>query len=145
MPLKKPIEWEENENGCWICTSHYKNSHGYPMFTWDARQRQMTRFIYEQCFGELSDDLVVMHKCDNPSCINPEHLESGTQADNIRDMVSKNRQPKWERCYNAKLTNEQAKSIFYDKRFYKVIVQEYGISLELVCRIKTKRAWRGIA
>lgn len=41
--------------------------------------------------GNLPDELVVRHKCDNPPCVNPAHLELGTQTENVEDMISRNR------------------------------------------------------
>lgn len=48
------------------------------------------RQVYYKATGELPE--VVRHKCDNPRCINPEHLEAGTQVDNMRDMRERGRQ-----------------------------------------------------
>ena len=47
------------------------------------------RKVYYEATGELPE--VVRHKCDNPRCVNPEHLEGGTQKDNMDDMKKRNR------------------------------------------------------
>jgi hypothetical protein len=50
----------------------------------------LSRWIYEECFGPISKGLVVRHKCDNPLCINPEHLELGTVMQNTLDKKRHN-------------------------------------------------------
>ena len=88
----KPITWKELENGCWECTSHGKVGRGYAQIKpYGEKRTLVTRYLYEQLFGEIPDGMVVMHKCDNPKCINPEHLKLGTYADNVEDMKVKNR------------------------------------------------------
>ena len=75
------------------------NSGGYPV-TWEnGKAVYAHRVIIEAKPGE-----VVMHTCDNPSCVNPRHLKLGFPKDNSKDMTNKNRQAKGESCGNSKLT-----------------------------------------
>ncbi len=83
----KKLIWKENENGCWICTSHKTTGIGYIR----KGNSTMHRFIYEEMFGEIPKGMVVMHTCDNRKCINPEHLKLGTHHDNNQDMANKGR------------------------------------------------------
>lgn len=89
--------------------------------------------------------MVVCHKCDNPSCINPNHLFLGTHKENMNDMVTKNRQSKGEGRTNiAKLTDEQIEKIRKDNRVQNVIAIDYGITQSNVSRIKNKNRWTHI-
>jgi len=68
-----------------------KNSAGYGYVKIDNRVIRVHRVTYALHYGEIKKGQVIMHKCDNRSCCNPVHLESGTQIENMRDMVSKGR------------------------------------------------------
>lgn len=49
------------------------------------------RYAYERMNGSIPEGMVVMHKCDNPACVNHEHLMLGKQGDNVKDMIAKKR------------------------------------------------------
>ncbi len=88
---KKKLEWKVTENGCWEVTSHPKDKDGYAVMTMYGQQVRVHRYIYEELFGAISQHMVVMHKCDNPSCIRPEHLQEGTHKENQLDCRAKGR------------------------------------------------------
>jgi hypothetical protein len=87
---RKKLSYKVTDKGCWEVTSHVKNSRGYVSLHWDgmyfAHRWQWVKFN-----GKIPDDMNVCHHCDNPSCINPDHLFLGTDRDNIRDMMEKGR------------------------------------------------------
>lgn len=80
----------KQENGCWIYKSS-RNKAGYCMFHFEKKTIYAHRASWILCYGSIPEKLIVMHKCDTPSCINPEHLVLGTQKDNMQDALKKGR------------------------------------------------------
>lgn len=75
---------------CWIWTGG-RTGHGYGSFFLDGRTQRAHRVCWEMLHGSIPDGLLVLHRCDNPLCVRPDHLFLGTHADNTRDMVHKSR------------------------------------------------------
>lgn len=83
----------EPMSGCWLWDREL-NHYGYgmiPTLTGKRYRLRAHRVSWELHFGEIPKGLVIMHKCDTPSCVNPEHLALGTHADNVADKVKKRR------------------------------------------------------
>lgn len=101
------------------------------------------RVAWEIENGPVPDGLNVLHKCDNPSCVNPEHLFVGTQLENVKDMMEKNRlaSRKGVRNSSAKVTEEVVKAIRSDSRPSKQIAGAYGLNRNTVWLIKSGRSW----
>ena len=78
-------------SGCWNWTRHL-NEDGYGKVTRDGKKIGAHRYAWERANGRIAPGgMVVRHSCDNPKCVNPDHLHLGTQADNNADMVAKGR------------------------------------------------------
>lgn len=102
------------------------------------------RLSYTLKYGEIPKGINVCHKCDNPKCINTEHLFLGTQADNIHDMISKKRNIVGADCGKSLLTDDDVGKIRNDTRVQSIIAKEYGVSRTNISAIKTGRAWKHV-
>jgi len=120
---------------CWLWTDSV-GSNGYGQFRCDRSTVTAHRFMFELVFGEIPSGMIVLHSCDNPTCVNPMHLRLGTHAENSQDMVRKGRN-----ATGAKLTVEQAKEICASSFAIKKIAEDYGISESQVRRIKAGQSW----
>lgn len=87
----KPVVLKELENGCIISSSHKPNSHGYLPLERNGKMVLAHRLVYEYFNGPIPEGMGVLHRCDNPPCLNPEHFFAGTHVDNMRDMAKKGR------------------------------------------------------
>ncbi len=145
---KKEIAWEVNQNGCWICTSHKTNESGYPLYQHKGKKYLLHRFIYEKTYGKFDSRLKVCHHCDNPACVNPEHLFLGTQKDNMIDMNLKGRHgytgSPGEKNPHAKFTNKQIIKIreMYNNGLRQVhIARMFGVKQQTISGIVNKKSW----
>lgn len=93
------------------------------------------RYSYEYFIGPIPDDMLVCHRCDNPSCVNPKHLFLGESRDNTDDMSLK-----WRT--RTKLTLEHVEAIRRDERPYRVIAAHYGLkSHKSISNIKNRKTF----
>lgn len=82
------------ETGCWIW-NYGGHTRDYPEIMIDRRRNSVARLILEVVTGESAD--VARHRCDNPPCCRPDHLEWGTTQDNVADRVARGRSARGER------------------------------------------------
>jgi len=88
------------------------------------------------------DTLCVLHSCDNPACCNPSHLRQGTQQENMKDMVSRDRN-----VGNKKLTDDQVMQIRHswaDGDTAKQLSKTYSITINSVGNIVYGRTWKNL-
>lgn len=81
---------EIGESDCWIWRGSVNNQ-GYGYIGIDYKKKLVHRLSWELHFGPIPEGMLMCHKCDVPVCVNPGHLFTGTNADNIRDMFKKDR------------------------------------------------------
>lgn len=88
----KSIDTHGNDpDVCWEWTGYLSGSDGRGYFTIDKKRHLAHRYVFEMFNGPIPDKQVVRHKCNNPKCCNPEHLQLGTQGDNEEDKYTSDR------------------------------------------------------
>ena len=111
LTASKGVQWNpehfwssvEKSTGCWLWMG-CREKKGYGRIMLDGRPERAYRQAWRLAHGEIPNGLWVLHKCDNPPCVRPDHLYLGTSSDNQRDRAA--RQPgSWphgEAHYSAK-------------------------------------------
>jgi len=133
------VEVKKQPN-CWIYKGLLDKAR-YPSFSLRGKAIGGHRFSYMVFHGPIADDLVVRHKCDNPKCVNPYHLETGTHADNMRDKFVRDRTVKGSKNGRSILTESQVRAIVEDGRPYTEIAYDYKVHPATVRLIMTGRNW----
>ena len=138
----KKINYKDVNYCCWEWTAHTNND-GYGHFSINdypntpRRSHRIIQFLTDLNF-DLDSELLVCHSCDNPGCVNPNHLWLGSNQDNMTDKSIK------KRCNSvtginhggAKLTDEQVLAIFNDPRTQGVIAKDYNVCQDTISFIK---------
>lgn len=140
----------EPNTGCWLwllCDEgRGYGAVGMGKHRSDYRRRLAHRVMWEIFNGPIQGGLCVLHKCDQPSCVNPAHLFLGTQEDNMKDMARKGRSPSGKSHHRraAKLTPEEVRGIRFlcSKRIpHRIVADAYGVGTSTVGAIHTRTTW----
>lgn len=136
-------------NHCWLWTGA-KDHDQYGRFRVGDEMKAAHRISWELCYGGIPDNFHVLHRCDNPACVNPDHLFLGTHQDNMKDKQNKHRLPqqKGNSNNNAKLTEDQVKEIrekYSDRKTpLKEIALLYGVTRHTIGDILLGKLWKHI-
>lgn len=138
---QKPVEYYIDENGCHICTSHKAGNSGYPQKRFNGKNIRLHRYVFILANEkELNSKDYICHSCDNRMCINPNHLFLGTHQDNMRDMLSKDRQVK-----HSKLTKEQIYEIKINTLdTMKSLSEKYSVSASTIRDIWNEKTHKNV-
>lgn len=127
-----------SDNGCidWVGATI---KDGYGMMKVNGKSILAHRFSYEMSHGKIPEGMLVCHSCDNPRCVNPEHLFLGSHQDNMDDMISKRRDHKscGEGHGRAKLSKEQVSEIRKSGETYRTLAAKFHVSKSQIGNIKT--------
>lgn len=136
----------EPTSGCWLWTDSLDRA-GYGNLRM-LRLVKAHRVSWALHRGALPDGLHVLHKCDVPACVNPDHLFLGNQADNMIDMASKGRAQRGEKHHEAKLTEAHVLEV---RRVYNNggwtqadLATKFGVTRTLISRIVNRLIWKHV-
>ena len=121
----------EKTKDCWEWRATCDHQ-GYGDASYQGSHIRAHRLSWIIHFGNIPSDMMILHRCDNPPCVRPDHLFLGDAGDNARDRVQKGRFIHLNRGENsgrAKLSETQALDIIADKRSAKILAGEYGSGL----------------
>lgn len=146
-PMERFMRFVQKSETCWLWTGAKCNSFGHGRFDNSSAHRASWKLFR----GPIPFGLHVLHRCDNPPCVNPNHLFVGTARDNILDCIAKGRRrnnaPKGENHSDAILTESQVLEIrklralgFNNPQ----LAEKYGVSRENISAIATRRTWKHI-
>ena len=127
---------------CWLYNGY--TEHGYGRIWVNVKNVQAHRHAYNLLKGDIPSGMVIRHLCNVKLCVNPDHLEIGTQQDNMDDMVKANRQAKGSKHGQAKLNEEQVKEIkelLLTGLSQQKIAERYKVSRECIKLIKSGKNW----
>ncbi len=131
------------ECGCIVWLGMVKQ-HDYGQIGINRKTKLAHRVSWEQKFGKIPNGMHVLHKCDNPSCINPDHLFLGTHKQNMDDMVSKNRNAKGNTLPQTKLSPKSINEIRSSNLTGRELAKKFSISEGNISMIKSGKVWKHI-
>lgn len=139
--LKERTEKGGDED-CWPVRGAAGNPYGHVNLAVRKVRRYAHRVAWEAANGPIPAGKVICHTCDNPRCVNPNHLCVGTQADNVHDAVNKGRKKAWGL---QKIDRATVLDIYARRRagqLQKDIARVHGLSRNHVSSILNGKCWR---
>ena len=125
---------------CWEWIAH-KSHNGYGIFWFDGKNVRAHRFVLSLYDVDIPDGMCALHHCDNPSCVNPDHLYVGSPQQNIRDMVKRGRQNKGEGHNLTSFTEDDVRKIRKTEGPHQEVAEMFGVTDATICKIKLRQTW----
>lgn len=133
---------KNNKNGCWLWTASTMGNNGYGFFRINKIEGCMPahRYSYIINKGTIPKGMLVCHACDNPKCVNPEHLFLGSHKDNAIDRENKGRGKR----LSSKLTEKEVRIIKSSPISQTKLAKQFGVSRRTIASIQYGETWKHI-
>lgn len=134
---------------CWLWIGSKTQGYAYGQISVGGVPIRANRFSWTLHYGDIPKGLMVCHRCDNPSCVNPEHLFLGDQKANMKDMVEKKRNHirRGVDTTACKLDDEKVKTIrllYQEPWSASELAGEFGVSKQNILDIVNRKAWKHV-
>jgi len=132
---------------CWEWTGWKQERYQYGKIRIEGDVEYAHRVSYRLCVGKIPKGKFVLHKCDNPLCVNPFHLALGTHQDNMDDCSKKGRQAKGEKINFAKLTEREVRTIrllYVRGETQKQIAQLFKVHQTTIHYVMKRKTWKHV-
>jgi hypothetical protein len=130
--------FKDPESGCWLWLRS-KDNHGYGRIMWHGHGERAHRIAYLLSKGKIPRGMFVCHSCDNPACVNPDHLWLGTQTANMQDASRKGR------CTpHRKLSVAQVHEIRESRVASRKIAPLYGVCYAVINALRARRTYPNV-
>jgi hypothetical protein len=136
--------WEKIDKSgeCWVWTTRNVDRFGYGRFYVHGQGPVLAhRWSYEAAYGPVPVGIRVLHRCDNPPCVRPDHLFLGTDSDNVEDMDKKGRRNRT-RTINAADAAEIRRLYDASQRNGGELARRFGITRTYLWKVATGRVWQ---
>lgn len=140
------VDKSSSIDGCWLWKAKTVTYFGYGRIRVGKKTIVAHRVAWYLIHGVLPQQLL-LHSCDNPKCVNPDHLREGTQFENMKDKTSRNRQQKGQSHPHSKLTESEVKEILLLLKkgvLQKEIAKKFNTVSSNISLINRRLAWRHI-
>lgn len=131
----------EKKGSCWIWKGIIVKSYGMMFYKKPIKSH---RFSYMLFNGQLDPNKFICHTCDNPLCVNPDHLFQGSSKENTQDASKKGRLLSGEKSHYSKLTEEEVIDILTSKEKGVTLASRYGVDKNTISNIRRRKSWKNI-
>jgi hypothetical protein len=132
--------------GCWLWEG-LRSTDGYGKVTLNKRSMRAHRAVWELTRGPIPEGMFVLHRCDTPLCVNPEHLFVGSQKENRQDCARKGRTARGSGHFKTALTADgvmEIRRLVSRGRPPREVADQFGISVSSVGNLAARRSWKHV-